>query len=348
VESLKLGVARGEREFLWGQHQILNLFGDPALVPLPEPGATGAANGVSVELCDLEEPGRRRLVIRNRGAGRRDPIQMMPAAGQGEPREFFTRTAPGLTAADLPYRFVEDDLEPIRTPPEVQPGAWVDLELPAGARDVKVTRLVGPEFADRGFSVLPGARGEPRLLMYVPLVHATIERGAGEVVQRVEFDVRFTLSGDPGVVVQREPRVRPETPWRRPRAAGSRVNADARGLLSRIRRRYRDSGLPAGLSFEMPNPQPLLYGPQTRLRGVFGEDGRVRVHVEQLPQRLQARADEIERAVTRVVELPFACPLPDLAGFHVELQQSDCLLLTPLGENEGHHSVEIHVADDGN
>jgi hypothetical protein len=337
---LDRGVEIGLRDFLWGQHRILNLFGDPALVPrLP---AAGAAP-IEVELVESDAGDGLRLTVVNRGADRRDPLQMMPAPGQGAPREFFARTGPGMTASAVPGRYVRDGLSPVRSHPEAPPGAWVDVALPPGAANVTVERVAGPTWSDRGFAVRPGARGETRLQLYVPLVHATFERGDGEVARRVVFDVRFERSAE-GPRRQSEPRVRSAAPWTARHDGPARITSDAAELLARIAEAYPTRS-PA--SFTLSNPQPRLYGETAEFHGRWDDAGRATLAARGLPPHLAARHVELETAARAVAELPFACPLPPLDGMDVALAAPGVLTLTPLAEREGDAVTEVHVNDAG-
>ena len=47
------GIELGVRDFLWGQHRILNLFGDPALVPLKP---SDSASPIDISLTETERP----------------------------------------------------------------------------------------------------------------------------------------------------------------------------------------------------------------------------------------------------------------------------------------------------
>lgn len=347
VEPLEQGVELGVRDFLWGQHRILNLFGDPALRPRRPAASAQAVPPIQIDLEPTGRQDRLQLTISYRGGDRRDPVMMMPASGQGRPREFFARTGPGLSASHLPYNFVAKDLEPVRSHAEIQPGAWVDVELPAGAREVEVTRVAGPEFTDRGFAVLPGGRGEPRLLMFVPLVRASPELGDGELVRRVEFEVAFARSDAGRAERQSVSRIRPEPAWSRQPATQTRISPQADELLERIRQRYTPRRVPASLTWTMPNPQPRLYGEKAFFRGSWSDAGQAVVEARALTGHLAPRRQLVEKAIRTAASLPFSVPLPALLGMNVAVDGSGRLLLTPLGSSEGERSIRIHVSTDG-
>lgn len=351
IGPLDEGIEIGVRDFLWGQYEILNLFGDPALKPRisrrsPPP--------LEITLRPTEKENVYRLIVENRGEDRRDPILMMPASGQGSPREFFVRTGPGMTSSHVPHHYLDEGLSPIRSIPEIQPGAWVDVPLPESARVDAVSLVEGPDFVDRGFTVVPDARGRSRLLMYVPLVHSTFEKGDGTVVQRVEFDVKFRAADGSSAATHRtdRPRVRTEASWT-PRADRQppRIASSAKSILARVKRRYQRNDKPRGIEnseWILKNPQPRLYGDEARGRGRWNERGDANLTIENLSPTIVPRKTQLEKALQKIAELPFRCPLPSLEGWRVRGSSSKkSLVLTPLVEGEGAERLEIFVARDG-
>ncbi len=332
--DLELGIDLGVRDFLYGQYLILNLFGDPALRPSLPPGVK---EPVQIELAATQQPGHLRLAVTNGGASRNDPVMMMPASGQGRPREFQVRTGPGLTSSHLPHQFVGDGLSPVRSVAQIQPGAWVDVELPHDARDVHVSLASGPDFANRGFSVVVGARDEPRLLMYVPLVRSTLEHGEGSSAEQVEFDVTFRsqVAGTTRIANRRQdaPRILAEDPWSPQRGQETRVEADARETLERVRSRHGRALAahhPRSLSWTLENPQPRLYGEAASFQGTWDDQGRSEISPHALPPHLEPRSTALVKALQEVADLPFRSPLPDLEGMNVALGARGLLVLTPL------------------
>ena len=349
--GLEWGVDLGVRDFLRGQYLILNLFGDPALRPVLPPGAR---EPVQVELAATDRPGQLRLQVTNRGQGRLDPVLMMPASGQGRPREFQVRTGPGLTSSHLPHQFVGDGLSPVRSVAEVQPGAWVDVELPRGAHDVRVRLASGPDFADRGYSVVPGARGEPRLLMYVPLVRSTLEHGDGSSAARVEFDVAFRRKTEERLREtagrQEAPRILIEEAWSPPRGRSTQVEPGAQEILDRVDSRHGralEAGRTRTIPWTLSNPQPRFYGEHAFFTGTWDGQGRSEITPHALPPHLAPRSGALAKAIQEVVDLPFRSPLPSLEGRSVALGGSGVLVLTPLEPSEGDESIEVHVLEDG-
>lgn len=352
VSDLDLGVEDGFRDFLWGQYYIMNIFGDPALSPsLPPAGEPGP---IEIAVRKTSRPDRLRLIVTNRGKDRLDPLQIMAASGQGTPMEIFARTGPGMTASKVPGSYVRDGLSPIRTLPEVQPGAWVDVALPAGAHRVEVTLVSGPEWSDRGFTVFPGSEGEPRLQMFVPLVRSRLEDGKGEVARRVEFDVRYQVkSGNaaPGRTSQREPRIHVEEPWSARRSGGARISDAARKIVQRIESR-QSSICTAGIDhlvWTMDNPQPRFYG-ETRFHGRW-DRGTTTIEAQNLPRALEARREQIERALAETVDIALGSPLPATRGKRIEVhgqaEGHDLIVFTPIDGGEGEERTEVHVSRDG-
>lgn len=352
VSNLDLAIDDGFRDFLWGQYYIMNLFGDPALVPtLPR---SSGPDPIEVTLKETSHPDRLRLIVTNRGADRKDPLQIMAASGQGRPREIFARTGPGMTPSGVPGNYVGDGLSPIRTIPEIQPGAWVDVALPDGAGRVDVTLASGPDWSDRGFTVFTGAAGEPRLQMYVPLVRASVEDGEGQVARRVEFDVRFHTDsgdGDRKETNRRVPRIHVEEPWTSRRTNKTKISVDARKILQQIERRHGTHGAAGADSivWTMKNPQPRFYG-QTRFH-CRRDRGVTTVEARDLPPVLQARSEQIEKALADTIETALGSPLPSTRGMRVEVEQldgeRDILVLTPVDGGEGDERIEVQVSKDG-
>ena len=352
LDPLDHGIELGTRDFLWGQHHIMNLFGDPELQPrLPRAGRSP----IEIELAETGDTGQLRLSIVNRGADRRDPVWMMPASGQGSPREFFVRTGPGMTSSHLPYNYAGAGLAPVRSVLEVQPGAWVDVELPMGAREVEVTRVEGPEWCDRGWAIRPGVRGEPRLLAFVPLVRASLEAGEGEVARCVEFEVTCQLPTPEGDSIMSNtrlsnPRIHVEERWSPPHEGEPAITAEARELLERIEIRHdrsSASGFPPPLEWTIDNPQPGLYGDHAHFRGSWDAEGRSTVEAHDLRAALGPRREEVERAIRSVADLPFGSPLPPLEGHRVEATSEGVLVLTPLAGEEPDVRTEVFTRGDG-
>ena len=339
------GVEFGLRDFLWAQYGILNLFGDPALRPrLPDSGHAALA----VELSATARPGHLLLTIENHGPDRRDPVQMMPAAGQGSPGEFFVRTGPGLTSSHMPFQFVRDGLSPVRSQAEIQPGAWVDVALPSNYFAAEVSLAEGPVWADRGFTLRTGARGEPRLQMFVPLVRSTLENGDGTVAHRVAFDV--VQSPAASFVALDKARVRYEAPWSQVRQGEGEIDEAARDLLAKVRAKYRrpaGADGPGGIHWRMANPQPRLYGNTAHFTGSWNAAGEATVEAHRLPPHLLPRQAVLEEAVREVASLPFACPMPPLSGRNVGVASPGVLVLTCDGPDAGAERIEVHVAIDG-
>jgi hypothetical protein len=352
VSNLDLAVEEGFQDFLWGQYYIMNFFGDPALVPSLPP--SNEPDPIEVTIRKTSRPDRLRLIVTNRGKNRCDPIQIMAASGQGTPREIFARTGPGMTSSEVPRSYVRDGLSPVRTRPEIQPGAWVDVELPAGAHHVEVTLVSGPDWSDRGFAVFPGSAGEPRMQMYVPLVRANLEDGRGKVARRVEFDVRFRIKSgdaDPGETTQHVPRIHVEEPWSARRSPETRISTDARKILHRIKSRHGPIQA-AGLDFlewTMNNPQPRFYG-QTRFHGRW-DHGTTTIEARNLPPVLQARREQIEEALAETVDIALGNPLPSTRGMRIEVRgqegDNDLLVLTPINRGEGEERTEVYVSSRG-
>jgi len=352
VSDLDLAIEDGFQDFLWGQYYIMNIFGDPALMPtLP---SSNDRDPVDVTIRKTSRSDRLRLIVTNRGKDRCDPLQIMAAPGQGTPREIFALTGPGMTASKMPGRYVRDGLSPIRTIPEVQPGAWVDVALPDGARDVDVVLATGPKWCDRGFTVFPGAAGEPRLQMFVPLVRSSVETGKGKVARRVEFDVCFRIdSGDSGASVrnQRVPRVHVEKPWSAKRSRKTRISPEARKILRRIeslRSPIEAAGLDS-LTWTMSNPQPRFYG-QARFFGRW-KKGTTTIEAVDLPPTLQARRKQLEEALAETVDIALGSPMPSTQGMLVDSVEQegddDLLVLTPIDGGEGDQRTEVHVSKQG-
>ena len=350
LDPLDHGIELGTRDFLWGQHHIMNLFGDPELQPrLPRAGHSP----IEVELATTNGPDRLRLGIVNRGTDRRDPVWMMPASGQGSPREFFVRTGPGMTSSHLPYNYAGAGLAPVRSILDVQPGAWIDVELPHDVRVEEMTLVTGPGWCDRGFAVRPGSRGEARLLAFVPLVRASLEEGAGDVARRVEFDLLceppILGSSDSPVPRQDRPRFQVEKRWTPEREGEPRIAEEAREILDRIRDRYDRSApgaCPIGIEWTMENPQPRLYG-SAHFRGAWGDGGRATLAARNLPSFLEPRREEIEQALRDVADLPFTSPLPPIEGHRVEVASKGVLVLTPLAGEEPDVRTEVFTRADG-
>ena len=367
--QIELGIEPGVDEFLWGQHRILNLFGDPALQPvLPD----GAQEQVAIEWLATVDPERWQLSVSTNATLRRDPLLMMPGTGQGEPREFHLPRVPGLTAAQVPHEFVGEGLAPVRTNLELPPAVWVDVELPAPAGDVEWSVADGPSWADRGFSLHRGARGELRLQTFVPLFATALDAGnhegraldsfpgdgssgdqrtvasdAGhEFVRNVTFEVVLHGSEAPALphAILR-PRVVVPEPWREHRNGDAQITSEAETLLARVRRRHPTPPIPAGTPWRMRNPQPSWYG-ETTFQGSWNPSGEANLRITKLPPLLAPRIEQIRRAIADTVELPYASPLPIVDGHRVEATDANTLRVTPL-TGDGENWTTVHLGNDG-
>ena len=346
LEPLDEGVEQGIRDFLWGQHAILNLFGDPALEPR---GVHREEPLVEVAMEAIPIPDHYRLTVRYHGADRRDPIQMMPAAGQGTPREFFARTGPGLTTSWVPPNFVEDGLSPVRSRPAIQPGAWIDMVLPGHKSVQSLTLLAGPQWCDRGYTVRRGVRDEARLQMFVPFVHASFEQGDGEFAREVIFELALTDCA-PEEAGRSVARIHAPERWEPVRIDSPVVTLAAARIVERVRERYArppSFATVAAHRWSIANPQPRLYGEEAAFDGGWNAEGIPEVTALLLPELLEVRRDEIEDAVEWIAALPFADPLPELAGMRVDATDGGALLLVPEGKNLGEAITVVYVGEDG-
>lgn len=334
-------------DLLWEQYHNMNLFGDPGLALRP-----AAEPPVSVSLAPRDE-GRARLIIRRTGPERVDPVQVMPALGKGKPREVYVRTGPGLTCTDVPYAYMthEDGLSPIRSFPQLPPGAWVDVALPAGARDVRVVLREGPRWADRGFAVERGLKGEPRLQLYVPLTRATLEEGAGSALERVAFDVSFAR-GSSARAALRVPRIVDELPWEEPRLGGRGVIAPAASrVLDGLRASSYDPHRLGLREIELTLSCPdSRWFQGARFDVSWDRRAGTRVRSRNLPAAFEARRASLERGVRRLFEgtlLPGAWMSLAPRGYHVDAERSadgrEVLKLYPARPREGEETLELRL-----
>jgi len=344
----------GVYERAWGQFYILNLYGDPGLVPrLPRRPERSL---VEVSLEETSQPDRLRLTVRRNGEGRVDPLLILPASGQGVPREAHLRTAPGLTYGIVPHFCLDrGSLSPMRSLLAVSPGAWVDVELPARGEDVVLELREGPAWTDRGFAVERDPGGRARLLAYVPLVRSSLEEGGGETLSRVVFDLVFSGAAGDLATPRREAggHEPPERERRAPGRLGS-VSEAARPVVERMRGRRHDPRARGLSRFELSlaNPCPgVLKDTGCRISWRRGEEPRF--ELTGLPARMASFRSEVEEAFGFVIELVLNDPLAHLlsGSYDVDLASPEdgheVLVLVPSGVDEGAEVVHLVVSDAG-
>ena len=348
---------KGVYERAWSQFTILNLFGDPGLVPRRQTIPDRPL--VDVRLEETSRPDRLRLVVSRNAEDRVDPLLIVPAAGQGTPRDAFLRTAPGLSYGAVPHFYLDRGaLSPLRAPLVTAPGAWVDVALPSAARDVEIALVEGPAWADRGFSVETDPNGEARLRAYVPFVRSSLETGSGETLSHVVFDV--ILSGTPGdaPAPRREFRTTDFSSAEPRRARGriGRVSASARPLWEKIDARRHDPwarGL-ARLEIDVANPgSKILKDTRARISAARGEEEEPRCELSALPPRMASHEAEVEDAFRFVYDFVVNDPLGYLLSgeYTVDLERREkgkaVLRLEPTSKDEGNEVATLVVTDAG-
>ncbi|MEQ8765752.1 MAG: C25 family cysteine peptidase [Planctomycetota bacterium] len=237
----------GSATRLHSQLHNLTFFGDPGLRPrLPR---AVERPFVDIRLEETEDPSRQRLIIERQSEVRDDPILMLAASGEGEPRETILKTASGLTHGTVPHFWLEDaDPSPLRDPLAEPPSVWVDIPLPAAGKSVSVEAQGSPGWVDRGYSVERDPGGPSRLRMVVPMVQASLESGGGVALDRVEYLVTFSgPSGDPAParvleVPGHSSAAPPPRTSTRPSSEG-RLAPEAAEIVGRVRSRIRPASL---------------------------------------------------------------------------------------------------------
>ncbi len=344
------GFDSGMYERLWMQFYNLNLFGDPALTPhLPEAPPTAVQ-------VSFEPNGDRgyRLTINRHSDERIDPLLIMAASGQGTAREAQLLTANGLTYGFVPHFYLEQgELSPLRQPLSVPPGAWVDVALPPEGERLELELVEGAPWVERGFVVEEDPDGTTRLRMFVPLAFAPLESGAGELLSRVTYDVRF--SGPTGrPVPSRVPGTFVAATPERVHATDGRVTEEARPILDRLRRRTfvpESLGL-TSFQVSVANPGAGILG-QSSARLSWSVGSSPTVAVRDLPEPLQSHHTHVERAYVFLFDLIRNDPSGLLAPGRYDVEKTmekngaTVLLLRPPGDSEADEEIWLAVSSQG-